>query len=101
MKEDGHYYEKVITWKKKPNYFYLFLSGICLTMFILSIISLYSIPDSEENNLTAIDAYGVYIGIIFTINASIIHVGWFLSAMYFFVAGLGEGRKIKYKRIGK
>lgn len=81
---DGKYYEKIITWKEKPQY-----GGI----FVFSI---------------------VFIGIILTIILLIYEKGWkifgysllylflfvvLIFSIYIVIILMGEGKKVKFKRI--
>jgi len=82
--EKGHYYERIVTWKEKPNianyilsFFYLFLSaGI--------IVGVQYDPLLDKLGGTLI---GFMAGIIFCI---------FLYGVYTFS---GKGRQVKFRRI--
>ena len=85
--KDGNYYEKVITWKKKPDIlqfvYAAFLFGIMAFSTTLSVIELL-----EKG------AFWSCVWFLFSLILVIIcgYFAWFYR---------GSGKKIKYRRIGK
>ena len=82
---DGNYYEKIVTWKEKPEY------GNIIMIIIFSSALIYSIimVGIEEPVSLAVSLASTFFG--FCLLG--ILIGLFKS--------LGKGRKVKYRRIGR
>lgn len=70
-------YKKIVTWKEKPNYNYIF-SGIFLVISsIISLINIYLLYNSLDIGFFAILIFSIIV----------------------IKAGLGKGKKVKFKKI--
>jgi len=96
---DGKYYEKIVTWKKKPNYFFKVLGvGLFILLFIYVLFMIKTEPVDllkliSEGQITGFFALNAFLGQILTI------VGTVASGIYFLISSIGEEKKIKFKKI--
>jgi len=95
-KEDGYYYNKIVTWKKKPNYFKMFYGLVILLIGILCFKPLIINKTPEAIHLLSFGHVMVFI-----FGSIIITIGPILSGFFLFIFSFGEGKKVKYRRIGK
>lgn len=97
---NGMYYERVVTWKKKPNYFNIFWGIIFLffgiySLVILIIISL-QLPEIESIwHPSIIPFYLVPITFVLVMGL----LGFILGGIALMMAYWGEDKEIKFKRI--
>lgn len=78
---DGNYYEKIVTWKEKPEYEFIFMIIIFSSALIYSIIMVgIEEPVSLASTFFGFCLLGMLIGLF---------------------KSLGKGRKVKYRRIGR
>lgn len=85
-KEDGHYYERVVTWEDEPSRG-MFGSSLFLMMFVtLGIIYSLSYPESIG---TPGEAF--FMGMLAVVV--------FLFATGFLIISIGHGKKVVYRRI--
>ncbi len=74
---DGNYYEKIVTWNKKPQ-----PSGIYIGIFFMLLTSILFISKSSS-------VLGWFMGFLFTLGA------------FLMFDSFGAGRKVKFRKIGK
>jgi hypothetical protein len=82
MKKQNEYFEKVVTWKDKPD-FYLTLCGIFL--MLLGFSNILILP----NKIT------YFSGVIFFCNI----VGFIFIGVLLIIYSLGEGRKVMWRKV--
>ena len=93
-KEDGNYYEKVVTWEKKPRYGALFAVGLNIIIQFLLIWLVGKYPDIVSN--FSIVKYFMLALLVCLVN---IWISCFLCITW--EEMMGKGKEIKYRRIGK
>lgn len=79
------YYEKVVTWEKEPNPFYITSSIIAFIWGVYGLIASFIGLAGSFNQFT-----------FYIFSLTFIIVGIFT-----FIEGSGRGRKAKYRKIGK
>ena len=112
LQEDGNYYEKIITWRKEPDYTFLVFGIIIILIGIFLFVQTTrgasmlsndydlinsSVPDDIAITLIMSIIWGIAITLImFIIWGTVLS---FLSGICLVYISIGEGKEVKFKRI--
>ncbi len=100
--KDGNYYEKIVTWKVKPNYSYRFFSIVGLVLMAFLVIYFTGFQIHYEDSIYKDDVkqnigFGLASAILSTFGmlAPLVLLFWLMDQSF------GEGRKVKFRKLGK
>lgn len=93
-KEDGCYYEKIIEWQESPKYRRIIFGSLFMLCGLI-----FSFLLEGEANAPELD-FVLHI-VIYIIGLLVSTFGMLFMGIYLLFTGLGCGRKVKYRRIGK
>jgi len=94
--KDGYYYEKVVTYKKKPEYWRLPIAIILLVLVI--IVMGY---DGPEEGSIFVEETPLAVKITMVVSMAITLLVGVVISLFFFFTSFGEGKEVKFRRIGK
>ncbi len=96
---DGKYYEKIVTWKKKPNYLFRFLGVLCILSFIIFLFFFTKVPESNFPELVKEGSIDNFHFLMVISGEILIMVGTLVGGVLLIIFSIGEKRKIKFRRI--
>ena len=91
--KDGMYYEKIVTWKKKPEYFFIYLG---IFMMVLGIVLVFVFRHALEIDNLSLGSWNFF---ALVIGIGILTGGNVFGGLLLIFFLCGEGKKIKFKRI--